>query len=175
MYIIPIDEMHMSHIEAEVDRIPLTRMQDNQGHTEDGSTPGWLNGLSLRRIYVENDVNELQNYPNIYRAVAYIQGRFRFAGVRQILINKLDAGKSLLAHKDGPPNDLRFHLPVVTSFPGVTWKDEIEGELHMRYGHWHGPVNYCGVFHEMHNKSELDRTHIVADFYRESIGDEAIV
>lgn len=150
--------VRLTDLVSEVDAIPLVRMQDGSGSSHHGGPEGWIHGLSMARI-------GHHSYIHIGRAVETLRSQLGNPRVVQVMVNKLHAGSSLDAHKDGLPNNWRYHLPVITH-PDVTWWDEQNGSVTMSAQQWYGPVPYCGVLHSVHNRSSVDRVHIIADFER---------
>ena len=145
----------------------------------DGSgNTGWIYGLTNMRLYgagwpdILGWASEPTNVPEVTRDTVQTLLRYcrrRWAidfQLRQVMVNHLAPGGRLEPHRDSPPDDYRFHLPVITA-PGVRWWDERIGFIVMELGTWYGPVNYCGILHSMVNDSESVRTHLVVDLYSE--------
>lgn len=130
----------------------------------------WIRGLYITRLYMENHFDYLDAFPYLSAAIGDLIGQVNGGldsnvQLRQVIVNKITAGNSLGVHADGPPQDLRFHLPIVTA-PGCYWWDEVTNRFtHMTAGNWWGPVPYSGVKHSMVNDSSQERIHVVVDLY----------
>jgi hypothetical protein len=149
----------------------VTAVANGSGGGGDGFREGWISGLANTRLFLHRprkehpEINELVRYPLLKQEIAQLMEEIDHYELRQVMVNRLDAGGKLSAHRDGPPDDLRFHLPLLTN-PDVMWWDEIGGTIHMEPGFWHGPVSYCGVLHAMVNNGDKPRLHVVADFVK---------
>lgn len=160
MQTIPLG-VELAALTSELDVIPLVRMQDGSGSSHFDGPEGWIWGLYMTRVQLGVE------WPILSEAVRQL-GNAVVGEERepvQVMLNLLEAGGQLRAHRDGEPDHLRFHLPLVTH-PEVEWWDEIEGTLWMREGQWYGPVPYCGILHSVANNSPLDRVHLIVDFER---------
>lgn len=160
MQTIPLS-VGLAELVAEITAIPLVRIQDGSGSSHFDGPEGWIWGLHNVRVQLG------ETWPVLTEAVRAL-GQVAVGDEGepvQVMVNRLDAGGALRAHRDGEPNRLRFHLPVVTH-ENVEWWDEIHGKLCMREGLWYGPVPYCGILHSVVNNSPVDRIHLVADFER---------
>lgn len=147
---------------SEVESLEYVKIPDGSGHATDGGKAGWINGCSQFRLCGPGREDVLDQYPALYAAVcelAELDGNL----LVQAMVNKLDAGHKLDKHRDGMPDNYRYHLPIVTH-PDVLWWDEKFGERHMTLGVWYGPVPYCGVLHSVTNSSDFDRYHLMVDF-----------
>lgn len=158
MNIFPLS-LGLAELAAETLSVPLVRMQDGSGSSHFHGPEGWIHGLSMSRV-------SLSACPLIARAVVELREHVQLGATVQVMVNKLDAGHDLQPHRDGLPEYDRFHLPII-SHPDVFWWDELNGKIHMRVGHWHGPVPYCGILHSAGNPSPVDRVHVVADFRKQ--------
>lgn len=156
MNIIPC-RTNMSELARELVCIPLVRMQDGSGSSHFNGPVGWIRGLSLTRI------REGETYPFATQAILELQERESLGQIVQIMVNNLAPGAELSTHRDGLPNNARYHLPIITH-ELVYWWDEIEGRRHMMKGWWYGPVPYCGILHSAGNPSPVNRLHLIADF-----------
>lgn len=152
----------------------LSRVADGSGHPGDDFRAGWIQGLSNTRLFLRRpgtstpdgvQIDFLANFPAIEMAIEELRAEMGHRILTQVMVNSLEAGGKLSAHRDGLPDDARYHLPVNTN-PGAVWWDEFHGTMHMREGHWHGPVPYCGVLHAVANNGTESRLHIVADFQK---------
>lgn len=138
----------------------------------------WYNGLELGRLYgpgypdllMWQQSENLQFLPAIHEVILSLELQINErlcptdpTALYQVMVNHLNPDCIIGPHKDGPPANLRFHLPVITN-PRVEWWDEINGTSSMVAGVWYGPVNYSGVLHSMSNRGSTVRTHIIADF-----------
>jgi hypothetical protein len=147
----------LSEVAREAASVPLKRIADGSGHAHLGSKPGWIRGLSLTRV------RPGESHPFITQAVDALGAVVHRYDVKQILINNLEPGAELSIHRDGYPQNDRFHLPLITN-PSAYWWDEIEGRTHMLSGWWYGPVPYCGILHSAGNPGTSDRLHLIVDF-----------
>lgn len=145
---------------AEMRAIPLVRIQDGSGHSHFGGPHGWIRGLSNSRIRLG------ETYPLITEAVEELQDKEGLSSVVQVMVNNLAPGASLSPHRDGLPDNLRYHLPILTNTEAYWW-DELESRRHMLAGWWYGPVPYCGILHSAGNPGTSDRLHLVVDFKRD--------
>lgn len=141
----------------EILAIPLRRVPDGSGHGHLDGKPGWIRGLSNTRVRLG------ETYPYLTQAVDELGELVHRHEVKQVIVNNLEAGAELSAHRDGLPQYDRYHLPIMTNSDAYWW-DEIDGSLRMAIGNWYGPVPYCGILHAAGNPGLSDRLHIVADF-----------
>lgn len=148
----------VAELQEEVSSIGLHRIADGSGSSHFGGPEGWIHGLHNARI-------ELIKYPWISLAIAYLRNNVSVGDVEQVMVNRLEAGAEFGRHRDGLPDNARFHLPVITH-ESAYWWDELNGTIHMKQGHWYGPMPYCGILHAVGNPSEIDRIHLVVDFKR---------
>lgn len=150
-------------IQAEARTINLEIIGDGSGAARGNDTrEGWINGLRMTRLYGLDYGDRLSEYPAIDQLVRHQSIRL-MQDIHQVMVNEIAAGKALEVHRDGPPKYDRWHFPIVTNAL-VEWWDEREGIVHMECGKWHGPVNYCGILHSMHNGGSEPRMHLVVDF-----------
>jgi hypothetical protein len=152
-----------ARLALEVAAIPLVRMQDGSGSSHMGGPEGWIHGLSMSRV-------GLRGHPVIDRAILALrqyESRYHegLGKIVQVMVNKLEPGALLDRHRDGEPDNARYHLPVWTH-PDVYWWDEYNGHFHMEEGKWYGPMPYCGVLHSVGNPSPVERVHVIVDFER---------
>lgn len=161
--------LELSAIVREVATVPVATIADGSGHAGDGHDGGWINGLRNYRLFLDPPqrggqvIDRLADYPTIRELIAELMETTGHYDLRQVMVNRLETGGTLAAHRDGLPDDWRYHFPVETN-SGVAWWDEYNGTLFMAEGHWHGPVPYCGVLHSVANNGPTQRIHIVADF-----------
>jgi hypothetical protein len=147
----------------------VVAVADGSGHGGDDYSEGWIHGLANTLLYQHRpnrehpEVNDMTRYPLLRDEIAQLMSYTGHYLLRQVMVNRLDAGGRLNAHKDGKPDDWRWHLPIATN-PDVQWWDELNGTTHMSEGYWHGPVSYCGVLHAMVNNGATPRVHVVVDF-----------
>lgn len=160
MNIVAESTVRLAALQAEVLAVPLVRIQDGSGHGHFGSEAGWIQGLSNTRVRIGD------TYPLISRVVENIQDREQLSDVVQIMVNKLEPGAALSPHRDGRPDNHRYHLPVLTNTDAYWW-DELEGRRNMIVGWWYGPVPYCGILHSAANPGSTDRIHLVVDFKKD--------
>lgn len=148
----------MAVIRNQLDRVVMQRIPDGAGSSHFGGPEGWIHGLSTATI-------DVHSCPEVWEAVCELQSDLALGDVERVLVNCLQAGEEFGRHRDGLPNNDRFHLPVQTT-NDAWWWDEINGTVHMRPGHWYGPVPYCGILHAVGNPAKTDRIHLVVDFKR---------
>jgi hypothetical protein len=133
---------------------------------------GWIYGLSNTRLFLRHpkthavEIDRISEFPEISAALSDLESETSHHYLTQIMVNVLDAGGVLAPHRDGLPDDYRYHLPVQTNVD-VLWWDELNGGTYMQHGQWHGPVSYCGVLHSVVNYGSQPRIHIVADYAKE--------
>lgn len=148
------------------------RVLDGSGHPGEDFAAGWINGLSNTRLFLrkpgthkpEEVVTDiLVRFPQIELAIEELREEMGYRLITQVMVNKLGARGKLSAHRDGLPDDYRWHLPIVTN-PHAVWWDEFNGTMHMPEGAWTGPVPYCGVLHAAANNGDEPRVHVVVDF-----------
>lgn len=149
-----------AQLTAEALSVPLVRIPNGSGHGHFNAKSGWINGLSNARV------RPGETWPWITQAVQELADEVHHHHVVQILLNKLDPGALLDTHRDGYPQNDRYHLPIVTNRDAYWW-DELEGRLSMSVGYWYGPVPYCGILHSAGNPGPTDRLHLVVDFAHE--------
>lgn len=148
----------IGELQREVRSIALQRIPDGSGSSHFGGPEGWIHGLHNARL-------ELVRYPWVSLAIAYLRNNLDVGDVEQVMVNRLEAGKEFGKHRDGLPDNARFHLPVETTNEAWWW-DELNGTVHMKQGYWYGPMPYCGILHAVGNPAETDRIHLVVDFKR---------
>ena len=148
----------MDIISAQINRITMRRIPDGSGSSHFGGPEGWIHGLSTALV-------DVHSCSEIWEAVFALQDELQLGDVDRVLLNCLQAGTEFDKHRDGLPDNARFHLPVQTTDDAYWW-DEINGNVHMRAGHWYGPVPYCGILHAVGNPASTDRIHLVVDFKR---------
>lgn len=136
----------------------LETIPDGSGSSHYGGPEGWIFGLDMVRV-------DPVRCPLLNRAIRELRLNVQVGPLMQTMVNRLRPNGELKAHRDGPPDRLRFHLPVQTN-DAAHWWDEIHGYEQMKRGHWYGPVPYCGVLHSVANYGESDRIHVVCDFER---------
>lgn len=147
----------------EIETVPLEDIPDGSGAARgEGTREGWITGLHMARLCGPGYDDNLKHYPAIYEAICEL-AEWQGNALIQVMVNRLDAGRKLDKHRDGLPDNYRYHLPVITH-PDVEWWDERFGKRHMTLGVWYGPVPYCGILHSMTNDSDVDRYHLVVDF-----------
>jgi Aspartyl/Asparaginyl beta-hydroxylase len=146
----------------EIGSIELQQIPDGSGASHFGGPEGWIKGLSMARI------NE-RDYPLVNGLIEELRENVQVGELVQIMVNRLAPRASLAPHRDGLPDNARYHFPVVTNDLAVWW-DELNGECHMKAGFWYGPVPYCGILHSVSNPAEKDRIHLVVDFRKKGHG-----
>lgn len=146
----------LAELTAEALSVPLTRIPDGSGHGHYDGPTGWIAGLSMARV-------DLLDYPAMADAVDELRIDVGLHSVVQSMVNLLHPGGTLSVHRDGPPDHLRYHLPIVTNMDAYWW-DEYSDKMHMTAGWWYGPVPYCGILHGAGNPGPTDRIHLVVDF-----------
>lgn len=149
----PIKALHEVYRVYELESIP-----DGSGSSHFGGPERWIFGLDMVRI-------DPARCGYIEAAIQDLRGEVQVGPLVQAMLNRLRPGGELKPHRDGPPDRLRFHLPLCTNSAAYWW-DEINGHEHMMLGNWYGPVPYCGVLHSAANPGTTDRVHLVADFER---------
>lgn len=147
---------------GEVQSLEYVKIPDGSGHETHGGVKGWINGCSQFRLCGPGRPDVLDQYPALYAAVCEI-AEFNGNALVQAMVNRLEAGAKLDRHRDGLPDNYRYHLPIITH-PDVEWWDERFGARHMTLGVWYGPVPYCGILHSVTNRSDIDRYHLMVDF-----------
>ena len=156
------DGVSLQALRDEITAVPLERIPDNSGAARgENAQEGWIHGLEMTRLYGPGYDDVLNSFPMITHAIAIFANQ-REQEIHQVMVNKLNPHSFLGKHRDGPPQMDRWHLPVITN-PLCEWYDEIDGWCHMEEGKWHGPVNYCGILHAMHNDGDNARYHLVLD------------
>lgn len=148
----------MAELKRDIDVVTLNRIPDGSGSSHFGGPEGWIHGLATQTITV-------YQCPEVWNAICALQEELGLGDVEQVLLNCLQAGAEFGRHRDGLPDNARFHLPVQTN-ESAWWWDELNGTVHMKYGHWYGPVPYCGILHAVGNPSKNDRLHLIVDFKR---------
>lgn len=133
---------------------------DGSGSSHHGGPEGWIYGLEMVRLPPRT-----WNVGALGLAVDEVRRARQVGAMRQVLVNRLRPYGKLDQHRDGWPDRLRFHLPLMTH-PDAYWWDERNGRVHMESGAWYGPVPYCGVLHAAYNPTPVDRIHLVVDFER---------
>lgn len=149
--------VRVAELAAELQSIPLVRIPDKSGHGHYGGPDGWIHGLSNTRIRMG------ETYPLATLAVEDLQETENLGDVKQVLVNMLEPGAHLDAHRDGYPDHARYHLPVITNNEAYWW-DEYDGKRNMVIGTWYGPVPHCGILHSAGNPGLTPRLHLVVDF-----------
>src|ERR1041385_544154 len=158
MYTFPT-RVRIQDLVEEISAIPLVRIPDGSGSSHFDGPERWIRGLSNTRVHLGD------TYPWLTQAVCQLRDHVG-GTVVQIMVNRLEPGAELSEHRDGLPDNARYHLPIVTHDLAFWW-DELEGRRHMMRGWWYGPVPYCGVLHMAGNPSPIARTHLVVDLTRE--------
>lgn len=163
MFAIPRrDGISIAALQAEIATVPLEEIPDNSGSARgENAQEGWIKGLSMARLCGPEYPDKLQEYPTIGHVVELFANQ-QDKPIHQVMVNQLRAHSTLELHRDGPPEMLRYHLPITTN-PLVEWYDEIDGWVHMELDKWYGPVNYCGKLHSMTNDGETARIHLIVD------------
>lgn len=142
---------------SEIDAVTLEEIPAGSGSSHFGGPEAWIEGgFSNRRISVDT-------CPTLGQGIAALREHFSLGPVTQIMINELAAGFALKPHKDGLPDEARYHLPIVTH-GAVRWWDQDNGDIHMVERVWYGPMPHCGKLHSVSNFSPIDRVHVVVDF-----------
>lgn len=155
--------INLDRLIKEVESINLEHIPDGSGAARgEDAREGWISGLHMTRLFGDGYDDLLGHYPAIYEAICEL-AELQDSRLVQVMVNRLDAGKRLDKHRDGLPDNYRYHLPVITH-PDVEWWDERFGRRHMTLGVWYGPVPYCGILHYMVNDSDVHRYHLIADF-----------
>lgn len=175
MRVIPLRTVSLHSIRKQLTmRANYKRVSDGSGHGGEGFSAGWIQGLSNTRLFLRRpgtstpdgvQIDVLAQFPAIEMAIEELREEVGHRILTQVMVNVLDAGGKLSAHRDGLPDDARYHLPVNTNDRAVWW-DEFNGTMHMTEGHWHGPVPYYGVLHAVANNGTESRLHVVADFQK---------
>lgn len=162
----------LSALVREVATISVATLADGSGHGGRDYREGWINGCANTRLYLHRpgkllpEIDELEAYSSIQAMIAELMCTTGRYALRQVMVNHLRPGGRLAAHRDGLPDDWRYHLPVETN-PRAVWWDEFGGTMHMDTGYWHGPVPYCGVLHAVANNGPTTRIHLVVDFRKD--------
>lgn len=168
MDMIPLSGTTTDRVLSDIRRVSVKRVPDGSG------VGGWINGLSNTLLFLRHPkkhvvvIDKRDEFPGIRESLLALEFGTGHHQLTQVMLNVLHANGSLAPHRDGLPDDFRYHLPVVTN-PHVKWWDEINGERHMQPGYWHGPVSYCGVLHSVVNNGSESRIHIVADYAKEPL------
>lgn len=162
--------MSLLLVESDVDTLALLQelyaihqlesIPDGSGSSHGGGPEGWIYGLELVRLPAKVWGTGL-----LGKALDDVRRARQVGPLRQVMLNRLLPYGKLDVHRDGWPDRLRFHLPLLTN-EGAYWWDELNGHVHMGAGKWYGPVPYCGVLHSAHNNGPTDRVHLVVDFER---------
>lgn len=134
----------------------LEPVPNGSGSSHFGGPEGWITGLAMRRLYGAGAVGE---------ALAELESLTQRHRLVQVMVNRLAPGGRLAPHRDGYPDNLRYHLPLKTNSAAYWW-DEYNGRVHMECGTWYGPVPYCGVLHSAVNDGDSERIHLIADYAR---------
>lgn len=173
MRVIPLKAVSLRDIRKQLTmRARYNRVSDGSGHGGEDFSPGWIQGLSNTRLFLRRPgtsspdgvlLNFLAEFPAIEMAIEELREEMGHRILTQVMVNSLEPGGKLAAHRDGLPDDARYHLPVFTN-PDAVWWDEFHGTTHLAEGYWHGPVPYCGVLHSVANNGTMSRLHVVADF-----------
>lgn len=157
-------EFSLNALRYELAGADIRRVRDGSGEG------GWIHGLSNTRLFLRHpkthikSIDQLGNYPLVKEAISMLRSEADEHGeLTQVMVNVLEPGGELNPHRDGLPDDHRWHLPVLTNAQ-CDWWDEIDGYTHMAEGEWAGPVPYCGVLHSAVNHGRTKRVHLVADF-----------
>lgn len=156
-------------IRASLSEALLERVLDGSGSAGTDFRAGWIAGLSNTRLFLRHprtghaQIDLLDAFPHVKWAIEDLRQMTGHRTLNQVMVNQLEPGGKLSAHRDGPPDDARYHLPVVTNDRAMWW-DEYNATLHMEDGYWHGPVPYCGVLHAVVNNGDRARLHLVVDF-----------
>jgi hypothetical protein len=159
----------LPQIVASLSEATLERVLDGSGHAGSDFRAGWINGLSNTRLFLRHprtghaQIDILDIFPSVHAIIHELRTSLGYRTLNQVMINRLEPGGKLSAHRDGPPDDDRWHLPITTN-PKAVWWDEYNSTFHMELGHWYGPVPYCGVLHAVANNGDTERTHLVVDF-----------
>lgn len=159
----PMISADMDRLINEIRHFSLEQIPDGSGSSHYDGPEGWIHGLSMARV----EAMQAKKYPLLSLELRGIYGNvgYTYGSIVQMMLTRLEPGGHLDAHKDGPPNRARFHLPLITH-PDALWWDEIEGSRHMEAGTWYGPVPYCGILHSVTNPSPSERIHLIVDFER---------
>ncbi len=138
--------------EFEADHRPnLVAMKNGSGRGREGLEDGWYNGLSMYRpTYLG---------PALSLAIEQIVK----TDIVQVMVNRLKPYGRLSKHIDGPPYDIRYHLPIISG--GTDFYEEGEHTI-MQEGYWYGPVSYW-LEHEARNDTDSERVHIIVDQVKE--------
>lgn len=172
MRTVPLRSVSLEDIGAQLGRAELKRVLDGSGHPGNDFRAGWIQGLANTRLFLRHhgtstpdgvQLDVLAEFPALEMAIEELRAEMGHRILTQVMVNALRPGGKLSAHRDGLPDDARYHLPVVTN-PNAIWWDEFNGSMHMRAGEWTGPVPYCGVLHAAVNNGDMTRVHVVADF-----------
>lgn len=144
-----------------LNQVTLDRMQhipDGSGSSHFNGPAGWIFGLDMLRV-------NAHDIPALRQAVMELRRQVETGPLIQTMVTRLRPGGELKPHRDGPPDHLRFHLPLTTNREAYWW-DSLHGRVHMRVGCWYGPVPYCGILHGAANMGSTERIHVVCDFER---------
>lgn len=142
----------------DLDWVELLKVYGGSSHFD--GPENWIHGLMMSRIEPTDSIV-------VYREIQELRRELRFSvgNIAQIMLNKLPPLARLAPHKDGMPDNPRFHLPLRTN-PDAYWWDEHNNKVHMEAGNWYGPVPYCGILHAAFNDGDTDRIHLIVDFER---------
>jgi hypothetical protein len=168
------DSSRLPLIRRSLSEMHLDEIPDRSGQGGDGFAGGWVNGLANARLFLRSPkdgkviVDHLSVFPSIQRVIVQLMADRGYTVLKQVMVNRLASGGRLERHRDGLPDDARWHLPLITN-PSAKWWDEYNGDVHMDVGYWYGPVPYCGVLHSAVNDGQSERVHIVADFARTDV------
>jgi hypothetical protein len=172
---VPIhDTSRLPLIRRSLSELSMARVPDQSGQGGDGFVGGWVNGLENARLFLRSPkdgqviVDHLGVFPSVQRAIIQLMADREYTVLTQVMVNHLEPGGRLEKHRDGLPDDDRWHLPLITN-PFAKWWDEYNGEVHMDIGYWYGPVPYCGVLHSAVNDGHSERVHLVADFVKQDV------
>jgi hypothetical protein len=154
---------NMGAVARELATAPFESIANGSGDGGYDFAPGWVNGIRNCRLLGKGWPDISKQFPLTMAAIDELRTMIGRHNITQIMVNELAARHTLTPHRDGPPDDYRYHLPVVT-VEGAVWWDEYSGAVHMKQGIWHGPVPYCGVLHSFANDTDINRLHVVVDF-----------
>lgn len=154
-----------------LDTVQLERVLDGSGQAGRGHNAGWVNRFSNTRLFLRDQnkrtnailIDDLDLFPALENAIECLRWDTGHELVTSVMLNELHAGGRLSPHRDGLPDDDRYHLALHTN-PHALWWDEINGYRYMPAGEWTGPVPYCGVLHSVINNGNTKRVHVVVDF-----------
>lgn len=164
-------DVNLRALREELFNAPVARIKDGSGHPGNDHRGGWITGMSNMRIFWSTKhtlIDRFSEYPHVELAVKELSAHSGHHHISQAMVNVLDPGGKLAAHRDGLPDHYRYHLPVQTN-EQASWWDEHGGTVHMDQGFWYGPVPYCGVLHAATNHGILARVHLVVDFFKREV------